>query len=118
MFYADRLTSEFVRQGLRVSSSDFQLFCIEPSLFLFKPRFGLRKFGCWYLFLHRRAAHERSHFVDQASNRLKWFRQDLIRANSARLRFVERLQRADEKHHRNVPELLVCFDVLANLITT
>ena len=52
----------------------------------------------------------------KSSNRLKWFRQDVIRANSARLRFVERLKGANEEHHRNVFQLLVFFDVLADLI--
>jgi len=49
---------------------------------------------------------------------LKWFGQDIIRANSARLRFVEWLKRAHEQHHGNVFQLLVCFDVLADFITT
>jgi hypothetical protein len=47
---------------------------------------------------------------------LKWFGQDIVRANSARLRFVERLKGANEQHHRYVFELLISFDVFANLI--
>jgi hypothetical protein len=47
---------------------------------------------------------------------LKWFGQDIVRANSARLRFVERLKRANEQHHGDVFELLIRFDVFANLI--
>jgi hypothetical protein len=47
---------------------------------------------------------------------LKWFGQDVIRANSARLRFVERLKRAHEQHYWDVFQLLVCFDVFADLV--
>jgi hypothetical protein len=48
---------------------------------------------------------------------LKWFSQDIVRANSARLRFVERLKRANEQHDGYVFELLMRFDVFTNLIT-
>jgi hypothetical protein len=47
---------------------------------------------------------------------LKWFGQDVIRANSARLRFVERLKRAHEQHYGDVFQLLVCFYVFADLV--
>ena len=47
---------------------------------------------------------------------MKWFGQDVIRANSARLRFVERLKRAHEQHYGDVFQLLVCFDVFADLV--
>jgi hypothetical protein len=47
---------------------------------------------------------------------LKWFGQDIIRANSARLRFVERLKRAHEQHYRNMFQLFVCFDISAHFI--
>jgi len=48
---------------------------------------------------------------------LKGFSQNVVRANSARLLFVEWLEGAHQKHHRNMFELVFLFDVLADLIT-
>ena len=55
-------------------------------------------------------------FVYQASYRLEWLRQDIVRANSARLRFVERFEGTDQKHNRNVSQLSILFDVFADFI--
>src|SRR5262245_23965160 len=80
--------------------------------------FGFRKFRGWHLFLTRRwVTYQHSHSLEHSSNRLKWFGQNIIRANSARLRFVQWLKRANKKHYGDVFQLLVSFDVFANLIT-
>ena len=49
---------------------------------------------------------------------MKGLSQSVVRANSARLLFVKWLEGADQKHNRNVPELLVLFDVIANFVAT
>ena len=105
-----------IEEAQRVCGGDFQ-FMSAQALFLSR-NVGVGKFPSGTLFLSRRlATHERADAIDQSSNGLKWFRQDIVRANSARLRFVERLERANQQQDGDVFELLMCFDVFTNLVT-
>jgi hypothetical protein len=47
---------------------------------------------------------------------LEWFGQDSVRADSARLRFVERFKRADEQHHGDAGQTPVALDALAQFV--
>src|SRR5438874_1391233 len=62
------------------------------------------------------AAEERADLADQVAYGLEGFRQDCVRANSARLRLVEWFKRADEENDGDVPESRVAADALAQLV--
>jgi len=62
------------------------------------------------------AAEERADLADQVAYGLEGFRQDCVRANSARLRLVEWFERADEENDGDVPESRVGTDALAQLV--
>jgi hypothetical protein len=49
---------------------------------------------------------------------LEWLGQIIIRANTAGLRFIKWLERAYEKHYRDMAKPLVPFNVLADLVAT
>jgi hypothetical protein len=68
------------------------------------------------LFVRLIAAEQATDFVHQIAYGLERFGQDIVRADSARLRFVERFKRADEQHDGDVPRALVPLNVLAQLI--
>src|SRR6267142_6880975 len=74
------------------------------------------KLGRGHLFFRLATAHQKAHLIYQASNRLKGFSQGVVRANSAGLRFVEGFEGANQKHNRNMLQLVVLFYVLANFI--
>src|SRR2546421_2005400 len=62
------------------------------------------------------AAEERADLADQIAYGLEGFRQDCVRANSARLRLVEWFERADEENEGDVPESRVAAHALAQLV--
>src|SRR5712671_1833340 len=62
-------------------------------------------------------AQKSAYLLNKLSNRLEWFRQVVIRANPARLRFIEGLKRANEEHHWNVTQTIVPFDIITYLVT-
>ena len=108
--------TQFRGQRLRIRRSNLQLGSAEPFDFGFASHFGLWQFSRWYLFLRRTTAYELAHFIYQTSYWLKGLGQGVVRANSARLLFVEWLEGANKKHNRNVLQPVVLFDVLTDFV--
>src|SRR5882724_6340670 len=114
--FGDELMGLIVEVGGQlhsVGSHDLQFLRRERGLF---RGFLLWKLRRRYFRLRWFAANEVADLFYQAAYRLKWLSQGIVRAYSARLRFIERLKRANQKHNGNMLQLFTSFNIFADFI--